>query len=117
MDPDFAADREALLRMRAEAVARAAALEQDLRDLFEATRSSNADDEHDPEGATIAFERAQLAATLDAVRRHADDLAVAVRRVDDGTYGVCERCARPIPAQRLVARPSASTCVDCARRP
>ncbi|MFG1653107.1 TraR/DksA family transcriptional regulator [Micromonospora sp. NPDC049275] len=116
MPTDSRAVRADLLRRRDETAAEAAALEGDLRSLFEASRSSNADDEHDPEGSTIAFERAQLSAVLDAARRRLAELDEAVRRVDAGTYGVCERCSRPIPAERLAARPSARTCVACAGR-
>jgi RNA polymerase-binding transcription factor len=104
----------ALLRLRAEAAAEEATLGEDLRGLFEASRSSNADDEHDPEGATIAFERAQLTAVLEATRRRRDDLDDALRRLAAGSYGVCESCGETIPAERLAARPSARTCVTCA---
>ncbi|MEV4658647.1 TraR/DksA C4-type zinc finger protein [Micromonospora sp. NPDC049301] len=115
MTEDFSSTRAELLRLRDQARAQVAALDSDLRSVFEASRSSNADDEHDPEGSTIAFERAQLAAVLDATRRRLADLDVALQRVEAGTYGVCERCSRPIPAERLAARPSARTCVGCAR--
>ncbi|WP_328417545.1 TraR/DksA C4-type zinc finger protein [Micromonospora sp. NBC_00389] len=114
MNRDNDSVRAALLRLRAETEAQAAAMDGDLRSLFEASRSSNADDEHDPEGSTIAFERAQLTAVLEAARRRLAELDVALQRVNAGTYGVCERCSRPIPAERLVARPSARTCVACA---
>ncbi|MEU4401910.1 TraR/DksA family transcriptional regulator [Micromonospora orduensis] len=113
MNAEIRAD---LLRRRDETATQATALEDDLRSLFEASRSSNADDEHDPEGSTIAFERAQLTAVLDATRRRLAELDVALSRVDAGSYGVCERCSRPIPAERLAARPSARTCVACADR-
>jgi DnaK suppressor protein len=116
MDGNSDAIREELLRLRQQTEAQVTALDGDLRGLFEASRASNADDEHDPEGATIAFERAQLTAVLDAARRRLAELDVALRRVEDGSYGVCERCLRPIPAERLVARPSARTCVACASR-
>ncbi|MEV4766603.1 TraR/DksA C4-type zinc finger protein [Micromonospora chokoriensis] len=116
MDRNSDAIREELLRLRQQTEAQVTALDGDLRSLFEASRASNADDEHDPEGATIAFERAQLTAVLDAARRRLAELDVALRRVEDGSYGVCERCRRPIPAERLVARPSARTCVGCASR-
>lgn len=116
MDSNNSAVRQELLRLREQTEAQAAALEADLRSLFEASRSSNADDEHDPEGSTIAFERAQLTAVLEAAHRRLAELDAALRGVDDGSYGVCERCARPIPAERLVARPSARTCVACASR-
>src|SRR3954469_7158959 len=115
MTSDSSATREALLRLRGQTDAQAVALEADLRSLFEASRSPNADDEHDPEGATIAFERAQLSAVLDAARGRVADLDAALRRFDEGGYGVCEGCGHPIPAERLAARPSARTCVNCAR--
>ena len=103
-----------LLRLRGEVAAAIAVLDADLLALFEAARSSNADDEHDPEGTTIAFERAQLTAVRDAGRRRLADLDDALRRQADGTYGVCESCGRPIPADRLAARPASRTCVPCA---
>ena len=106
-------DRETLAQLLTAAEAEAGTLERDLASLFEASRSSNADDEHDPEGATIAFERAQLTATLAATHRRADELRAALARYDQGTYGVCERCGNPIPSARLAARPDARTCVTC----
>jgi RNA polymerase-binding transcription factor DksA len=106
--------RAELQRLRDRAAAEATTLDTDLHALFEASRSSNADDEHDPEGSTIAFERAQLTAVLATVRAHVAELDLALHRIDAGTYGICERCTRPIPADRLIARPSARTCVGCA---
>jgi DnaK suppressor protein len=106
--------RQSLERLLAGAESEADALEHDLAAVFEASRSSNADDEHDPEGATIAFERAQLTATLAATRQRAAELKAALLRHDEGTYGICERCGRPIPPARLEARPDARTCVSCA---
>ena len=107
-------DRDTLLALRAEAGAEVATLEGDLDALFEASRSSNADDEHDPEGSTIAFERAQLTAVLTAARRRVTDLTDALDRLATGGYGICESCGKPIPAERLAARPAARTCVACA---
>ena len=42
------------------------------------------------------------------------DVDDALTRLDAGGYGICERCGRPIPAERLAVRPSARTCVACA---
>ncbi|MFI5836549.1 TraR/DksA family transcriptional regulator [Micromonospora sp. NPDC051300] len=106
--------RDELLRLRARAEAEAAVLAQDLEALFLASRDSNADDEHDPEGATIGFERAQLTALLAGARQRIADLDDALRRVDAATYGVCERCGRPIGDERLAARPFARFCMACA---
>jgi DnaK suppressor protein len=80
-----------------------------------ASRDSNADDEHDPEGATIAFERAQLGAILQQATGDLAEVDAALERVADGTYGVCDRCGQPIAAARLEARPTARYCIACAR--
>jgi RNA polymerase-binding transcription factor DksA len=103
-----------LRRLREEAGAEARALDEDLHRLFEASRSSNLDDEHDPEGSTVAYERAQLTAILAATRQRLADLDEALARLAAGSYGRCERCGRPIPAERLAVRPAARTCVACA---
>jgi DnaK suppressor protein len=106
--------RARLERDRADLTTRVLTLQQSFDEMVAASRDSNADDEHDPEGATIAFERAQLVALLKQATADLDELDEAVRRVDEGTYGVCERCGRPIAPARLEARPAARRCVGCA---
>lgn len=101
------------MRLRDETGAEIHTLERDLQALFAASADSNADDEHDPEGTTIAFERAQLTAVLTAARRRHQDLADALGRLDAGSYGLCDVCGEAIPAARLEARPAARTCVGC----
>lgn len=101
-----------LREQRAALQSRIGALAEDMGSFFEASRDSNADDEHDPEGQTIAFERAQLAAVTDQVRRHLHEIDAALERIADDTYGRCEVCRRPIPQERLEVRPTARTCVQ-----
>ncbi|MBR7744577.1 TraR/DksA C4-type zinc finger protein [Phycicoccus sp. BSK3Z-2] len=84
--------------------------------LVESSRGDNADDEHDPEGQTIAFERSQLAAVTAETQERLAEVRAAVRRVVDGGYGTCEVCGRSIPDGRLEARPTATTCVEHAAR-
>jgi DnaK suppressor protein len=100
---------------RAAVLAQIAALTREFDEVVAASRSSNADDEHDPEGATIAFERQQVAALLEQARRRLADVEVAIRAVEAGVYGICESCGGPIAAERLAARPAARTCIACAR--
>jgi DnaK suppressor protein len=97
------------------AAAQVAALEAEYAALVAASRESNADDEHDPEGATIGFERAQLIAVLDAARQRLADVDAAIARRTAGGYGTCARCGRPIGTERLAALPATTLCVDCAR--
>ncbi|MDK3256479.1 TraR/DksA family transcriptional regulator [Blastococcus capsensis] len=100
---------------RAAVLAQIDALTREFDEVVAAARASNADDEHDPEGATIAFERQQVAALLEHARRRLADVDAAVTAVEAGTYGRCEGCGRPIAPERLEARPAARTCIDCAR--
>ena len=100
---------------RTAALAQIEALTREFDEVVAASRSSNADDEHDPEGATIAFERQQVVALLDQARRRLADVEAALARRKQGDYGRCETCGRPIAPERLAARPAARTCIDCAR--
>ena len=76
--------------------------------------SAGGDDEHDPEGATVAFERQHVAALLDRARAHSVAIDAALRKLEAGRYEICDICGRPIGAERLAARPAALTCIDCA---
>ena len=108
------ADLEAAGRLRAdgdEVRARLISMTRDLEDLFAASADSNADDEHDPEGQTIAYERSQLSALIQVAQDHLGGIQAATARLQQGTYGICEVCHQPIPAARLEARPTARTCV------
>ena len=80
--------------------------------VVEAAVDSNSDDEHDPEGATIAYERSQVAALIDQAEEHLGEIDAALARLDEGTYGLCVVCGRRIPEERLEARPTARTCVE-----
>ncbi|MGC5011443.1 TraR/DksA family transcriptional regulator [Streptosporangium sp. DT93] len=105
----LAADREST-------ISQIAALTRDWDDLVAASAMVANDDEHDPEGATIAFERSHLQSMLDRARAHLADLDEMIERLHRGTYGVCDGCGRPIAPERLRARPIARTCIECAAR-
>ncbi|MFI6264969.1 TraR/DksA family transcriptional regulator [Micromonospora sp. NPDC051006] len=82
--------------------------------IIAAASSENTDDEHDPEGQTIAFERAQASALLREARERLASIDRAVDRIDDDSYGRCERCGGPIASERLEALPATRTCIGCA---
>jgi DnaK suppressor protein len=101
---------------RVAAAARIAALERDIATIVESAKGGATDDEHDAEGATIAFERAQAMALLEETRTQVEALDTALARVETGSYGACESCGQDIAPERLVARPSATLCITCASR-
>ena len=103
---------DALVAERRQVAKRIADLGRDLQAMIDA--SAGADDEHDPEGSTIGFERAQVASLLDQAHAHLVDLDRAEESLRAGTYGRCEACGDPIAADRLAAHPTATTCVPCA---
>ncbi|ADB35961.1 transcriptional regulator, TraR/DksA family [Kribbella flavida DSM 17836] len=106
--------RELLTADRAATTERMTSLRRDLEAIVEAARLVATDDEHDPEGATIAFERSQTAALLESSHQHLMALDDALARLSAGAYGRCERCGEPIATGRLQARPTTHTCIDCA---
>jgi DnaK suppressor protein len=78
--------------------------------------SAGGDDEHDPEGATVAFERQHVAALLDQARAQLGALDTALGKLAAGRYEICDGCGGPIGDERLAARPAALTCIRCAGR-
>ena len=84
--------------------------------IVEASALSTNDDEHDPEGVTVAFERAQVQGMLDQARTDLADLDRAIVRAREGTYWTCARCAGPIAEERLAALPATRTCITCANK-
>ena len=110
----MAETRELLEAERQQALRRLAGLTGDFDEMVAASRDANADDEHDPEGATIAFERSQVAALVLQVQGQLTEVEAAIDRLAAGIYGVCEQCGQPIGTARLEARPAARTCIACA---
>ncbi|HEV7650607.1 MAG TPA: TraR/DksA C4-type zinc finger protein [Actinophytocola sp.] len=105
-----------LAARRAETLDLASALGRRLDGIIESSAYTSNDDEHDPEGVTVAFERAQVAGLLEQARAELRALDEAAGRLAAGTYGVCGRCGGPIAAERLDALPAATTCIHCAGR-
>jgi DnaK suppressor protein len=113
VDDDRRAQLEAAL---AENARQLAGLGRQHDEIVAASRDSNADDEHDPEGATIAFERQQVVALAEQLERSRADILRALELLAVGAYGRCEACGASIGRARLEARPTSRTCIDCARR-
>jgi RNA polymerase-binding transcription factor DksA len=106
--------RDLLAAERASTETRLSALERDFDGIVESSASAATDDEHDPEGGTSAFERQHVAALISQAKDQLAEIAKALDRLDAGSYGRCQQCRRAIAAERLAARPAASTCIRCA---
>lgn len=115
-DPSYSVllHRVVVLSALADSRAQVLALSSQRAEVIAASEGSNADDEHDPEGATIAFEREQVSALLRQARTTVAQLEQALRRLDEGSHGTCERCGGAIGVERLLARPGTATCIGCA---
>lgn len=107
---------ERIAAERESTAGRIASLARQVDALAEQQALTTHDDEHDPEGVTIGFERAQLQGLLAGARRDLDALDRASARLEAGTYGRCVFCGKPVPDARLEALPAVETCLACSGR-
>ena len=106
--------------------ARRADLEEQLDGLRREIQAQGAD----PDADEVAFaddagfsdrshsteERSRLIALVRALRSNLVDVQRALTKMDGGTYGICERCGKPIAPERLEALPWATLCIDCKQK-
>jgi|SRR6516165_9544294 DnaK suppressor protein len=110
------ARRDALLRLQKSLVARRDELRRrlggDLKDLQNGTAGVGADT------VDVAFDSGSEEVTSQLAELESRELVQierALTRLRQGTYGVCEGCARKIPIARLNALPFTTTCIECQR--
>lgn len=100
-----------------------AQLEQMLRELDTATTTLEAEhageseelshfDQHPADTATELSDADREIAVIEAAREQREQVVAALQRLEDGTYGRCVDCGRPIPDARLQVRPEAARCVE-----
>jgi RNA polymerase-binding protein DksA len=89
--------------------------EQTLTDITELQRERLTDSAGDDQAdtGTKTFEREQEITLANAILERITQVERALERLDEGSYGWCERCGNPIPVERLAAFPSATLCVSC----
>ena len=63
--------------------------------------------------ASLESERSFELRIKDRERKLIGKVQEALRKVGDGSYGVCESCGEPISVKRLLARPVTSFCINC----
>ena len=68
------------------------------------------------DSSQVTAERGEAEALAGSLRESLGDVEAALAKLDNGTYGVCEGCGRPIAPARLEAKPAARRCIDCASK-
>lgn len=77
---------------------------------------SGTSDNHLGDTATATLDR-EIDYTLgENAEQVLSEIEAALARIEDGTYGICTNCGKPIGEERLEAYPWASLCIDCARQ-
>ena len=117
-------DKAQLASIRKQLSEERADLEHQIQELeessFQGTQSDVAgemgSDDDFADAGTATFERERDLSIQNNIRDLIDQISRAMERIDEGTYGTCERCGRPIDAARLKALPHALLCMDCKRR-
>jgi DnaK suppressor protein len=65
------------------------------------------------DAAAVTSERTEALGLLDSVMKNLEDVDRALRRLDEGLYGICITCGREIGEDRLAIRPESVYCVEC----
>jgi RNA polymerase-binding protein DksA len=65
------------------------------------------------EGDAEIFEREKNAALIAVLERKLGDIESALRSIEKGQYGTCERCGKQIELERLEVKPDATLCLSC----
>ncbi len=79
-------------------------------------RSAAGNDNHLGDLASATYDRELEEGLEEGAQQTLDDVELALRKLDEGSYGVCEVCGEPIGAARLSAIPWARFCIDDQRR-
>ncbi len=66
--------------------------------------------------ASMEYERNSILRICDRESRLIKKIKVALAKIEEGIYGICETCGDPIPVARLKARPVAAHCIGCKQR-
>jgi DnaK suppressor protein len=105
--------QEVVERERARLLEEQQKLEGELEHLRESMQEE-VDIEPD-EGDPVFFEREKAAALSAVLERRLQDINHALRAVERGQYGICDRCGNPIEKERLEVKPDATLCLSCQR--
>lgn len=71
-------------------------------------------DENFADSGQVAAEQGENRALVNQLEESLAEVERALQKLDDGTYGTCEACGKPIAEPRLEAMPATKHCIDCA---
>jgi len=109
--------KERLVKQREDLSAQISEIDEESFDGTQSDLTGEASvDEDFADSGTATFDRERALSIQNNIRDLIDQITRAIARIDEGAYGICERCARPIDAARLRALPHALLCMDCKRR-
>jgi len=117
-------DQKAIAKIKEQLEQERHALTNEMAELeeesFQATQSEITGevgiDEDFADAGSATFDREQALSIANNIRDLIDQVERALARIEEGSYGSCERCGRPIDSARLRALPRTLLCTDCKRR-
>ena len=112
---DRKALRKRLVEERARVFKEFSELDADLSKSLEDTSGESPYDQHMAETAATTLDREIDLTLQDNARATLAKIDRALHKLDDGTYGQCDKCGKPIGEGRLEIAPYATLCVDCKR--
>lgn len=68
------------------------------------------------DAGAVTAERTERLGLVDTLKSQLDEVEGALKRIEDGSYGICAHCGSEIPPARLEARPESVLCVACKSR-
>ncbi len=92
--------------------------EQILKEVMETKKELTEISEPLPDAVDQASQESDLAFKLrlrDREQKLLKKIEKALKKIEDGTYGICEMCGGEIDEKRLMARPEATLCIECKR--
>jgi RNA polymerase-binding protein DksA len=107
--------RDALLRERQRVEGALENLHNENPGSVEDETGEETQDQHLGDAATAMHDRSLDYTLEDNEEQLLASIDSALERIDEGTYGTCTNCGRPIREERLEALPWAELCIDCAR--
>lgn len=109
MDPQQA--KQALLRLRARLLEQDEALSESLGISLEEEAGDESSDQHLADVGAVALNRELDLSMRENVEHLLEQVDRALEKIEEGTYGLCDRCGQPIEEGRLQAMPEATLCL------